>query len=164
MSFYSWFLDLMHWKVKQKKCRSVCYHRKPQKCDQCNRRKSVQSTAAWSLCCSAIAMQWDSRHGVIFIERGEYLKIQCMPCTWHQKMVIAWDEVVRVWRDMAPGLVFCDTSLHIHPCYHRGGEGSMEKEGKRIGRGNIGFAWNSGCPCRAILPFHRTSWLNVFNT
>ena len=119
MSFYSWFLDLMHWKVKQKKCRSVCYHRKPQKCDQCNRRKSAQSTAAWSLSCSAIAMgltPWCNFHS----ERGISENTMHVPCTWHQKMVIAWDEVVRVWRDMAPGLVFCDTSLHIHPCYYRG--------------------------------------------
>ena len=72
---------------------------------------------------------------------GEYLKIKDLwctwsgspthlllsRCTWHQKMAIAWDEVVRDWRDMAPGLVFCDTGflcsavffrgtrLHIHP-------------------------------------------------
>ena len=110
--------------------------------------------------CNGTHTPWCNFHS----ERGISENTMYGTCTWHQKMVIAWDEVVRVWRDMAPGLVFCDTSLNIHPCYHSGGEGSMEKEGKRIGRGNIGFAWNSGCPCRAIWPFHRTSWLNVFNT
>ena len=166
MSFYSWLIDLMHWKVKQKKCRSVCHHRKPQKCDQCITRKRAKSmycsmiTVLFSSCNATGLTPWCNFHS----ERGISENTMYGTCTWHQKMVIAWDEVVRVWRDMAPGLVFCDTSLHIHPCYHRGGEGSMEKEGKRIGRGNIGFAWNSGCPCRAIWPFHRTSWLNVFNT
>ena len=153
MSFYSWFLDLMHWKVKQKKCRSVCYHRKPQKCDQCNRRKSAQSTAAWSLSCSAIAMgltPWCNFHS----ERGISENTMYVPCTWHQKMVIAWDEVVRVWRDMAPGLVFCDTSLHIHPCYHQGGEVSLEKGEKEREHWFCVVLWLS-MPCNMPIPSNK---------
>ena len=64
-------------------------------------------------------------------------------------MVIAWDEVVRDWRDMAPGLVFCDTS----PCTFThattwGGGGFSGKGGKRTGRGgNIGLSM----PCNMAI-------------
>ena len=106
---------------------------------------------------------------------GEYLKIKDVRCTWHQKIAIAWDEVVRDWRDMAPGLVFCDTGflcsavffrgtrLHIHPRYHSGGwfsgSGKRKKQGKRWRRGLV-----SATRCRAMWPFYRTSSMNVFNT
>ena len=122
---------------------------------------------------------------------GEYLKIKDLwctwsgspthlllsRCTWRQKMAIAWDEVVRDWRDMAPGLVFCDTGflcsavffpwhqarVHIHPRYHSGGcfsgSGKRKKQGKRWRRGLV-----SATRCRAMWPFYRTSSMNVFNT
>ena len=120
---------------------------------------------------------------------GEYLKIKDLwctwsgspthlllsRCTWHQKMAIAWDEVVRDWRDMAPGLVFCDTGFlccAVFFPWHQGAysptpplEGdSLEvekekKQGKRWRRGLV-----SATRCRAMWPFYRTSSMNVFNT
>ena len=106
--------------------------------------------------------------------RGGYLKIKDVRCTWHQKMAIAWDEVVRDWRDMAPGLVFCDTGflccavffrgtrLHIHPRHHWRvilWKWTKKKQGKRWRLGLV-----SATRCRAMWPFYRTSSMNVFNT
>ena len=136
----------MHCKVKQKKQGSITESRK----SVISAMREKAANLEPHDCRAVQLLQRDARHG-----QGEYLKIQCMPCTWHQKMVIAWDEVVRVWRDMAPGLVFCDTSLHIHPCYYRGR--ILWKRRGKSGEGEHWFCvalWLS-MPCNMPIPSNK---------
>ena len=131
MSFYSWFLDLMHWKVKQKKCRSVCYHRKPQKCDQCNRRKSAQSTAAWSLSCSAIAMgltPWCNFHSERGISENTMYAVHLTP---ENGDCMRWGGACLAWH--GAGVSFLWHQPAHSPMLPPGGGGFSGKGGERKG-------------------------------